>query len=443
MRLRRGLAAAALACASGLAAPAEAQHFEGRGSLTAAATYNQTITDTPSSVSPVAAGPSLSLSPQVALVYETPRTDNILSYAFTLNVPFMRGIESSVGPVSYGNRFAYSGRYELSELSSLSFALALNHGPAQVLAVAADASQTQLDPLPASTTYVLGVSAQEGFTRQLSQVLSLTQANAFTLIDPIDPVRAQSRTFGVQNSFSLDRTFSVDTLGGQIAVATSYFTAGGAVIEPRLQVASTAALTWSRQISASLTSTLTAGVTYLASPGKAAPGMVQPTGTLSLTYRLEPAVIMFAYAHQAAPNLAAGAVTFTDSATLRLSAPIARLGLIAAGSAGFAHMEPTGDMAGAATNVFLADASLTYRPSAAPILALGLRGQVQRQLGGLEPDYGLTRLAASLNVTVSYPSAGAAMVTPSMPPAFGGASFAPSAGSMASEPVEVPAEQEP
>lgn len=443
MRLRRGLAAAALGGASSLAAPAAAQHVEGRASLTAAASYNQTIADSPSAT-PLLAGPSLAVIPQGSLIYETPRTNNVLTYAFTLNVPFAGGDGIRVGPLSYGNRFAYSGRYELSELSFLTFACGLNHGPLQALSAAGDASQTQLDPVPAGAAYVLGVNAQQGFTRQLSPVLSLTQASAFSLMAPFDPVRAQARFVMVQNSLSLERSFARDSVGGQIAVATAHFTAGegagGVVIAPRTQVASTASASWSREITEALSSAVALGVTHVTTPGQRTAGVVQPMGTASLTYRLTPALMTLAYAHQAAPSLAAGSVSFTDTVTLRFITPIGRTGLLAMGSGGFARLTPIDAEATAATNVILGDASLAYYPSAVPMLSLGLRGLWQRQIGGPDATSGFTRLGASFNVTVSYPSARAAVPMPSMPPALGAAPFVPSTTTTTPEPIEAPAE---
>ena len=409
MRVRRAPAAAALLSAASLAAPVRAQHVEGRGSLTAAASYNQTITDAQYPTSLTAAGPSVSFSPEVALLCETPRTNSTLTYAFTLNMPFAARLDASAAPLSYGNRFGYSGRYELGELSSLAFDLALNHAPLRALAVGADASQTQLDAVPAGAASMLGISAQERFTRRLSRATSLTQTNAFTFTDPIDPILVLTRTVAVQHSLSLDRTFTVDTLGAQIAVLHTYFTAGeaaeGVVIEPRAQIAGTLSLSWSRQLTESLSGSLALGATYLVSPGQVSPGVLQPTGSLSLSYRLEPAVITLAYARQAAPNLAAGSVSFTDSGTLRFSVPLGQTGLQAAGSGGVSHMDPLAGGAGVPTNVVLGDASLAYRPRALPTMSLGLRGQVQRQTGGPDALGGFTRVSGSFDVTFSYPSA--------------------------------------
>jgi len=422
MRLRRGVAAAALLGATGLAAPARAQHFEWRASLTGGITYNQTLTDAPFPTALTAAGPQVTLSPSAVLVYDTPLTNNTLTYTLMLGVPFTKQLQTSASAVNYSNRLSYGGRYTLSELSTLTTTLAVNHSPLHTLGIGADPTQASADPVPAGASYLLGVQAGQGFSRQLGQQLSLTQSATFTFNAPTDPILVQARTLGGQGSLGLNRQFDADTLGVQLAFATTYFTsgetAGGNVTDPTFQMTNTLQLTYSRTLTESLTLALSAGASQIVNLNQPTPTAVQPTGTLALTYHLDLAVATLNYAHMAAPNLATNSVNFTDSGTLRFTMPLGQTGLTGTGSGGITHSTPLGAV-GEPTNVFMGDASLTWRPIAVPTLSLSARGQVQRQVGGGDPNGGFTRITASLNLTYSYPSSNAAQLVPSMAPPVG------------------------
>src|SRR5262245_15309321 len=129
MPLRRGIAAAAALGAASLPAPAHAQYFEGRGALTAAATYNTTFTDSAFPTNLTASVPSATVSPSVSLVYETPLTINTFTYGLGLNFLFTPDFELTAGSISYTNHGSYQGSFTLSELSTLTFLLSVAHSP--------------------------------------------------------------------------------------------------------------------------------------------------------------------------------------------------------------------------------------------------------------------------------------------------------------------------
>lgn len=449
MRAPRSLAVTVALAASTHAAPLYAQHFEGRASLTGGASYNRILTDAPFPTALTTSGPSTTLSPSVSLIYETPLTLHTFTYGFGMNFLFTKDFQVAAGGINYNNHGNYQGRFQISELSSVTLSLAVTHAPVNTIAVGTDASQTRIDPIPSGAAYTLGTSVQEGFTRQISEETSLSQTTGFTYNSPHNPLLLLPSTIGVQNSLSLQRQFTRDTLGVQVSVQTSYFTlgegAGGVVIEPRVQISNSLSLTWNRTITEALSSALVLGVTQVVSPDSQSPIAFQPTGSLALNYRFEPVVASLSYAHQGAPNLATGAVNFIDSGTIRFSVPIGETGLSATGSGGFTHMAPIGQSNVVASDVFMADASLAYRPPFSQSLSFGLRGQVQRQGGGLDPDGGFTRLSGSLNLTYSYPNANAANPAPELPPTLGtavpiggapGASFEGPSEPLSSPPVE-------
>lgn len=443
MRRAPGVAALALIGAMSVAAPARAQHVEGRFSLTASGSYNTVISDSPYPTALTLAGPSASLSPSGVLLIDSPRTENTLSYALTLNVPFTKDFQLTGAPISYSNRFSYSGRYELSERTSGTFLLSFAHTPQNVLGVSSDPTQTLLDPVPSGARYLLALSIQQGLTRQLSPSLSLQQTNGVNLNDPVNPLLITPKAIAVQNAVALSRSFAVDTVGFTLSVGTTHFTvsegSGGAVVDPRTQITNNLALTWSRPLTTSLSLSAQAGATQIISPATATPTAIQPSGSLTFNYRLDPATLSAGYSHMATPNLLTSTVNFTDSATLRFSLPIGMTGLSAMGSGGFTHMEPLGASTLSPTNTYLGDVSLTYHPTKAPTLAISARIQVSRQSGGSDALGNFTRFSTALNLTYSYPSALAAMVAPPQAPSLGSTPYVPGASSAPSRMYQEPA----
>jgi hypothetical protein len=453
MRARRSLAVAALSMASTFARPALAQHFDWRAALTGAATYNKVLTDAPYPTALTTSGPSATLSPSISLVYDTPRTSHTFTYAFGMNFLFTKDFEVAASGISYNNRGNYQGRFQLSEISSITLGISVTHQPARSLSVGSDASQTIIDPVPSSAAYLLGSNLQETFTRQMSEETSLSQNANVLYNSPHNPLLVLPSTLGVQLGFSLQRQFTRDTLGVQVSAQGNYFTigegTGGVVIEPRVQFSNSLSLTWNRPFTETLTSALVFGITQVVSPAFENPIAFQPTGSLSLTYRLEPVVISASYAHQGAPNLSTGAVNFMDSGSLRLSVPVGDTGLATSGTGGFTHMLPVGQSNVGSSSVFMGDLGLTYRPPISDALSLGLRGQVQRQAGGADASQSFTRLSVSFSLTYAYPSANAAQPGPELPPTLGSAiPVGPSSGGFGSSfegpsEVELPPETKP
>lgn len=448
------MAALALLGAIGFGTPARAQYVSGRFSMTAAGTYNQSLTDGQFPNAQSYAGPSLSFSPSAVLLVDTPLTTNTLTYAFTLNLPFTKDLQLTTGPLGYSNRFTYMGRYEFSELTNMSFTATINHSPLRALAVATDASETQLDAVPGGASYMLSASVQQSISHQLSPSLSLMQSNGLTFTAPNDPLAGvQARTFAIANSVNLNQSLDTDTFGLALSVMTNYFTVSESPIGPplpaRTQLAGSLAATWSRPLTQTLTMTAQLGVTQVISPAtETTAGVqpfstaVQPTGNVTLNYNLDLAVLTLNYAHQAAPNLITNTVNFTDTGTLRFNMPIGATGLTASGSGGFTHMTPIGS-GSSSTDTFLADASLMWHPEAVPTLSFTLREQFQRQSAG-DASNAFTRFATSLSMTWSYPNANAAQLPARMAPALGTTPYVPGAGPPSPTRLyEVPADEAP
>jgi len=443
MRLRAVPAAAALLGAIGLAAPARAQAVNGRASVALSGSYNQTFTDDPYPTKLTQAGPAVSIAPSGVLLIDTPLTAHTLTYAFSLSLPFTTDVTLVAAPLQYSHRFTYAGRYTLNELTSMSLGTSFSYTPLSTLGGSGDPSQTPVDSIPIGAAATISAGLTEGLTRQLSESSSLTQNTALTFGAPIDPTAVRAKTIGLTNSLSLSRRFSKDTLGLAAAVGVNFFTAAegnGGFIDPNTQITDSLTLNWARPWTETLNTALSAGLTQVISPDAPTPTAVQPTGSLSFTYRRELSTLTAQYSHQAMPSLASGSVVFADSATLRFSLPIGQTGLSTSGSGGFTHSSPIAGTASSTlsspTNVITSDAALTYKPTFAPTLTASLRGSVQRQVdtGDTMTSFtsvsftsgSLTRVTVSLGLTYSYPSATAAQTVPSFPPALGMTGLMPS-----------------
>jgi hypothetical protein len=426
--------AAALLGTIGLAAPARAQRVDGRVSLTMSGAYNQTLTDAPYPTAATQAGPSISMAPSAVLLIDTPLTNHTLTYAFSVALPFTKDIKLVAAPLTYSHRFSYSGRYTVDDLTTVSLGGSFSYAPVNTLSGSGgDPTQTPVDASPVGAAYTLAASLTQGCNRQLSEEWSLTQSSSFSFGAPIDPALIHPKTLGTQDSITLSKRINKETVGVVATAAVNYFTigegAGGQITDPNTQITDSLALTWTHPWTDSLSMTLNAGVTQIISPAATTVTSVQPSGSVALNYRFDISTLTAQYAHQASPNLAAGSVAFTDSATLRFSLPIGSTGLSTSGTGGFTHSAPVGgngtSLVGSPTNVIVSDAALTYKSQRLPSLSLSLRAQLQRQVPTDDPSQGFTRVSGSLSLSYSYPAANAAQTVPAMAPALGMPGFTP------------------
>ncbi len=442
MRLRRGAATAVLFAVIGVTAPARAQvHLSWRASVRLTGAYTQTISDAPFPTAQTFAGPLIGLSPSIVALLDTLRTENTLTYAFALTVPFARQTATTSAPVSYSNRLNYMGHYAFNEITSGTLGAGVTLSPLNALDPTSDPTAAPIQSVPSGTAYMLSANASEGIVRQLTELTSFSQAGAFLYGNPIDPSSEPAHTYSIQNSFTVTRSFSRDSLGGTLTTQANYFTAavGPAPLLTTTPGSSayvnTLTANYSHPFTQAFSGTVTAGVTQTLSPGATTFMEVQPTGTLALTYNFNLATATLNYAHQAMPNLITGTVNFVDMASMRFSLPFGVTGLTALGTAGYSRSMPltaantdvsaTTANALAVANTILADVALNFQPRQVETLTFGVRGQLTRQWSSgdvtdvataLTND--LTRYTISVNVTYSYPNANAALVRPSFTPLY-------------------------
>ncbi len=423
MRLRRAVASGALAGSLFAAAPARAQYVDWRASIGVSGSYNQSISDSPYPTTQTYAGPALGLTPTIVGVLDTPRTDNTLTYAFTLTAPLSERLATATTPLTYSNRLTYTGRFALSELTTMQLSAGLTQSPITGISTATSPTEAAVETAPTAGQLMLQLNATEGITRQLPDSWTFNHSIAAGFGCPIDPTLIRARTSTVQNAFGISHTFTADTLGITLSNQLTYVTpseAGNGQVNPdSLEITNTAQANWLRPLTQSLGMAITAGATQVVSPKAETKTLIQPSGSFTLNYGLDPATVSLAYVHNAMPNLATGQTNFMDTGTLRFTAPFAaRTGLSTQGSFGYTRSIPIGGdgTPQPATHVFVADAALSWAPPFTTVLTGSLRGQFQRQLPTADPTTGFTRYSITLTLTYSYPSNTAAPVRPRLSP---------------------------
>src|SRR5579862_6077009 len=108
MRLRRGVVTAALLGATCTSSAARAQYVDWRTSIGFAASYSSTLTDQPYPTVFTQAGPSISMTPSLTLIADTPMTTENLAYNFTLSLPFTSSFHLYYAPINYANHLTFS-----------------------------------------------------------------------------------------------------------------------------------------------------------------------------------------------------------------------------------------------------------------------------------------------------------------------------------------------
>src|ERR1700722_12046233 len=129
MRLRCGAATAVLSAVVATAAPVRAQHVEYKAAITLTGAYTHSLSDYPYPNAQTFSVPTIPLSPSLIALVDTLRTENTLTYAFSLSAPLVQQTEFPTPPVSYANRLTYAGHYALSEVTSMTFGAGFTEAP--------------------------------------------------------------------------------------------------------------------------------------------------------------------------------------------------------------------------------------------------------------------------------------------------------------------------
>jgi hypothetical protein len=448
MRLRCGAVTAALLGATCLATPARAQYADWRASVAVSGSYNRAITDQPYPTQLTFSGPSVALTPSLTLLADTPMTSENLAYNLSISLPFTSAFQLAYRPLQYSNHFTFTSRITINDLTSLSLNLGFIETPINGALTGGSSEEAPVDFIPAGVEYTLSGTAGLTLSRQITELFSVAESLNATIGAPFDPMSVRPRTMSGRTSTTLTRTLETGALGLTLNVAFNGTTAGqsqsGGITYPTQSLSNSLMASWTYKFREELTLTLGGGAAQtitFPNPGSFAtqtPGTFvgvaqhwQPTGSVSLSYHRDLASVSLSYNHAQSVNLADGSNNFTDSVNLRFSLPAANTGITTSATAGFNHNQAVGGVTAAGTDsVFLADATIMYRPPRVPTLGISLRGMVSRQIGDVSiaseqstssaaavlPISNLTRLGATLSLTFSYPDSSRVRSVPHLGP---------------------------
>ena len=444
----RALPLTALACAALWARPAGAQD----ASLQAVFSGSVGVTDNVLSISEQdPAGPEAdgfgSVSPGLVFRYDTPRTSQSLSYTFTPSF-FFRHAEAN----SYTGTAAWTGRFTTSPTTELTLGVIGAHGQLNTFAATQEPGQTTLSALPPGGTAFVQGGVNEGFSKQLSPVVSVAQGASFLVYSPITE-EPPARTYSATNTLSAQRLWRDDT--GEIALTFGYThfenltvgAPGSEQLTSRDQLLNTLVASWQHDYRNRFSTQVDLGVTQATDLGDEHGQLWQPAGLLAARYVREQAAAELAYLHAAQLNVYLSQIALVDALTLRVALPIdaaARLG--AEGSAGVQLAQPIQDgELGDRTTALLFDAALLWSPvTFIPDFELSLRyqriDQIATAAAPLE-DVRLVRNTLVLSVSGAFPETEQTSTRILMTQPFGAAG--PARRVQREPPAEEPSDQQP
>jgi hypothetical protein len=148
-----------------------------------------------------------SIAPSVRLQLETPSTTQTLSYAFgyTFNL-----INSDAN--NYSNGLSYGLRTPVSEVTEMSFSLAGSQATSAALQLLAPAAAGQPLPNTGSNNIMLSGGGGLGFSTELSETVSFTQALSGSYVYTLVPDGADSSTALGSITLGLNKRFLINQL---------------------------------------------------------------------------------------------------------------------------------------------------------------------------------------------------------------------------------------
>lgn len=417
MRLSRP-ALSALLC---LGAPATAWAQDGgvQISLTAAVGVTDNVGSTPDDPPEGVereAGGTFDVSPGFAFNYITPRTTNRLQYAFTFGLPDLR----DAGGYTLSNALLYGGQFETSPTTSLALGLAGTHGHTREVTGVGNAATTTVSAQPEDTEF-FRADISQGFTKALSPTLDFGQALAAGGFFPLAGDATTPASYTVGGNLSLQTSWRDDSVGFTLSSGYTLFLEvdavppdpadptdiGEAAIPKRHSLLNNFAVSWRRDFTDRWASQVALGVTYGVDPSDGGDQTWTPSVQVSVLYTREQWQAELSNSLATQPNVLTGEIVFANTSTLRMALPIytgLHNAVATTASAGYQNSRPIEDgNDGAVTNVFLADAALTWSPlSLAFDYQMSLRYQFTKQLATGDTAADFTRNTVLLALTGAF-----------------------------------------
>lgn len=345
-----------------------------------------------------------SIAPSVRLQLETPSTTQTLSYAFgyTFNL-----INSDAN--NYSNGLSYGLRTPVSEVTEMSFSLAGSQATSAALQLLAPAAAGQPLPNTGSNNIMLSGGGGLGFSTELSETVSFTQALSGSYVYTLVPDGADSSTALGSITLGLNKRFLINQLAFE---QSNDFQRGrtadlGDVVgQQTFQVLHRGRATWTHQFSEDATSSVGAGVVVGYDPTSDLPAVAHPVGTLAFNYSLPSGSLAIGYTHDATPNILLSQVTLMDAGNVNASFLLPK-GFDVSGTVGASVNRAFlgQDGFGPPTGAWLGDAAVGWVPASVP-MRLELRYQFSHQQRLYLQDVALptiTRHAGVLNTTFAWP----------------------------------------
>lgn len=342
---------------------------------------------------PDAEGPEVdgfgSVSPGLVFRHDTPRTAQTLTYTFTASF-YLSHSEAS----SYTNTAAWTGRFITSPTTALTLGATGAQGQINAIRQNTTPGQTPLDVVPeGSTTVFLQGGVNQGFSKQLSPVLTMAEAASFTVYEPLQV--APQRTYNAAGVLTSQRLWRHDT--GTLALSGGYThfdnvevgEAPDVELVERDQLVASLVASWQHDYGRYFSHQVDLGVTQATDLSGGYEQLWQPVGLAAVRYAREEGQAELAYARAAQLNVFLQQLALVDQVTLRAAMPLTPV-LGVEGSTGVQRSMPIeeGEL-GDASAVFLADAALLWSPvTVIPELELSLRYQHVNQLAASTNDAG-------------------------------------------------------
>jgi hypothetical protein len=323
------------------------------------------------------------VAPGLLLTWATARSINELSASFESNLYALHDEGSS-----YLWRGGWRGFFMTSPLSELEGSLKASGGTFNSFTTSSAAANGQVQLIGSAASTYLSLDATEGYSRQLSRPLRLTQSALTSVFSttPDDPMAETTTGFRVGGGLGLDRAWHYNGVGAR--ASASYDGLGGG----KTQLTLSGSLLWRRDISRRWASVVDVGaVTLVSLAGSDVGPRLEPTIGAQIGYYPTWGAAGLSVRRTVTPNLIIAANTISDTAVLNATLPLTFLPLdvnhtpryVFSASGGYAFSSVVDSDTGETTSGFqagLATAEVAY--AIKPRVNIALRYQYEHQVAG-------------------------------------------------------------
>jgi hypothetical protein len=318
-------------------------------------------------------GAFLVLRPGVTLGSLSSRVVQRLSYTFDEDVFFAQRTSSSTG-----NRLEYQGFFDVAPRVSALLGAAASESDTYAALVVAPPASGLLPLLPAGTTRMVELGAEEALTFQLSTGWRSTEGVGFTLGAPLFGGDAP-KTLAPTARLGAEYSFTGDALG--VEARAAYAAVWHAIRADGTRVRRDSLLTvggvgtYRHDLGRFFTTALDAGALRVVDP-QGGDGRWYPTGGARLGYTNIVGDAELAYTHSLTTSVLLGQTQLADEIRLRAGLPLDSRGIFSvAASAGYQRARLLDEGGHLATRLSILLADVTFGWQLEPWLLLGVRGQ--------------------------------------------------------------------